>query len=90
MHFKKPPYVSFVGEPCADMGGPTKEYFHNSITSLTKMDPLFNIQLFGGVQGHMIPICGVDAVRMAGKLVATAYYTMGLVLLVSLQQSLTT
>ena len=57
------------------MGGPTKEFFHNAISSLTRMDPLFNIQLFGGKQGHLVPICGVDAVasgcfEMAGKLVA--------------------
>ncbi|XP_028412586.1 uncharacterized protein LOC114535481 [Dendronephthya gigantea] len=57
------------------MGGPTKEYFHIAISSLTRMDPAFNIQLFGGKLGHLIPICGVDAVasgcfEMVGKLVA--------------------
>ena len=72
---KKMPDITFSGEHGADMGGPTKEFFHNAISSLTRVDPLFNIQLFGGKQGHLVPICGVDAVasgcfEMAGKLVA--------------------
>lgn len=69
------PDVIFSNEYGADMGGPTKEYFHIAISSLTRMDPAFNIQLFGGKQGHFIPIYGVDAVasgcfEMVGKLVA--------------------
>ena len=75
LNLKKIPDITFSGEHGADMGGPTKEFFYNAISSLTRMDPLFNIQLFGGNQGHLIPICGVDAVasgcfEMAGKLVA--------------------
>ena len=69
------PVISFSGEHGADMGGPTEEFFHNAIASLTRMDPLLNIQLFGGKQGHLVPISGVDAVasgcfQMARKLVA--------------------
>ena len=74
-NLKKMPDITFSGEHGADMGGPTKEFFHKAISSLTRMDPLFNIQLFGGKQGHLVPICGVDAVasgcfEMAVKLVA--------------------
>ena len=32
----------------ADVGGPTKEYFHEAISILSKVDTLNNIQLFGG------------------------------------------
>ena len=57
------------------MGGHTKEFFHNAISSLTKMDTLFDIQLFGGSLRNLTPLCGVDAVasgcfEMPGKLVA--------------------
>ena len=75
LNLKKMPDITFSGEQGADMGGPTKEFFQNGLSSLTRMDPLYNIQLFGGKQGHLVPICGVDAVasgcfEMAGKLVA--------------------
>ena len=71
LNLKKIPDITFSGEHGADMGGPRKEFFYNAISSLTRMDPLFNIQLFGGNQGHLIPIRGVDAVasgcfKMAG------------------------
>ena len=36
---KKMPDIAFCGEQGADMGGPTKEFFHNAISSLTKMYP---------------------------------------------------
>ena len=48
------PDITFSEEHGADMGGLTKEFFHNAISSLTRMDPLFNIQLFGGKQGHLV------------------------------------
>lgn len=64
-----------VFEQGADLGGPTKEFFHSAISSLSKVDPVFNMQLFGGQDGHLIPFYGVDAVssgcfQVAGKLVA--------------------
>ena len=55
LNLKKIPDITFSGEYGADMGGPMKEFFFNAISSLTRMDPLFNIQLFGGNQGHLIP-----------------------------------
>ena len=67
--------VSFIGEQGADMGGPTKEYFHYATSVLSEVDPAFNIQLFGKQEGHLLPLYGVDAIssgcfEMAGKLVA--------------------
>lgn len=75
LNMKYQPDVLFSGEHGADMGGPTKEYFHSAIASLSKVDPAFNIQLFGGNSGHMVPLYGVDAIssgcfEMAGKLLA--------------------
>ena len=76
-HFQltKSPDVNFYNEQCADLGGPTKEFFHDAIACFVKVDPAFNIQLFGGLQGHFIPFYGVDAVasgcfEIAGKVVA--------------------
>ena len=67
--------MNFLGEHGADVGGPTKEYFHEAISVLSKVDTLYNIQLFGGQEGHLLPLYGVDAIssgcfKMAGKLVA--------------------
>ena len=58
----KPLNVNFVGEHAADVGGPTKEYFHEAISILSKVDTLNNIQLFGGQEGHLLPLYGVDAI----------------------------
>ena len=74
-NLKKQLDVSFAGEQGADMGGPTKEYFHYAISVLSQVDPAFNIQLFGGQEGPLLPLYGVDAIssgcfEMAGKLVA--------------------
>lgn len=76
-HFQltKSPDVNFYNEQCADLGGPTKEFFHDAIACFVKVDPAFNIQLFGGLRGHFIPFYGVDAVasgcfEIAGKVVA--------------------
>ena len=74
-NLKKRVNVNFHGEQGADLGGPTKEFFHSAISSLSKVDPVFNMQLFGGQEGHLIPFYGVDAVssgcfQVAGKLVA--------------------
>lgn len=71
----KSPDVNFYNEQCADLGGPTKEFFNDVIACFTKVDPAFNIQLFGGLKGHLIPFYGVDAVasgcfETAGKVVA--------------------
>ena len=71
----KSPDVNFYNEQCADLGGPTKEFFHDAMACFVKVDPSFNIQLFGGLQGHFIPFYGVDAVasgcfEIAGKVVA--------------------
>ena len=46
----------------ADVGGPTKEYFHEAISILSKVDTLNNIQLFGGQEGQLLPLYGVDAI----------------------------
>ena len=54
--------VNFAGEEGADMGGPTKEYFHIAVSSLSKVDNAYNLQLFGGSDGHLVPLYGVDAV----------------------------
>ena len=54
--------MNFVGERAADVGGPTKEYFHEAISILSKVDTLYNIQLFGGQEGHLLPLYGVDAI----------------------------
>lgn len=75
LNFKKHIDVNFIGEQGADMGGPTKEYFLSAISCLSKVDPAFNIQLFGGLPGHLIPLYGVDAIssgcfEMSGKLIA--------------------
>ena len=75
-NLKKQLDVNFSGEQGADMGGgPTKEFFHEAIACLSKVDPAFNIQLFGGSPGHLVPLYGVDAIssecfQMAGKLIA--------------------
>lgn len=71
----KPPNVNFVGEHGVDVGGPTKEYFQEAISILSKVDTLYNIQLFGGQEGHFLLLYGVDAIssgcfEMAGKLIA--------------------
>ena len=75
LNLKKHVNVNFHGEQGADLGGPSKEFFHSAISSLSKVDPVFNMQLFGGQDGHLIPFYGVDAVssgcfQVAGKLVA--------------------
>ncbi|XP_068681680.1 G2/M phase-specific E3 ubiquitin-protein ligase-like [Montipora foliosa] len=75
LNLKKHVNVNFYGEQGADLGGPSKEFFHSAISSLSKVDPVFNMQLFGGQDGHLIPFYGVDAVssgcfQVAGKLVA--------------------
>ena len=67
--------VHFQGEQCADMGGPTREFFHIALNSFRKVDNVFNIQLFGGLNGHLVPLCGVDSIasgcfEVAGKVVA--------------------
>lgn len=59
--------VNFHGEQGADLGGPTKEFFHSAISSLSKVDPVFNMQLFGGQKGHLIPFYGVDAVFSSSR-----------------------
>ena len=46
--------VNFAGEEGADMGGPTKEYFHIALSSLSKVDNAYNLQLFGGSDGHLV------------------------------------
>lgn len=57
------------------MGGPTKEFFHISMSCLSKVDPCYKLQLFCGEPGHLVPLCGVDALstgcfQMTGKLLA--------------------
>ena len=39
-HFQltKSPDVNFYNEQCADLGGPTKEFFHDAIACLVKVD----------------------------------------------------
>ena len=75
LDMKKDPDVSFVGEMGTDLGGPKREFFSLAIHSLTKVDTAYNLQLFGGDEGHLIPLYGVDAIsegcfEMAGKLIA--------------------
>ena len=62
MNLRQEPDVWFVGELGADMGGPMKEFFSHAIQSLCRVDPLYNLQLFGGVEGHLVPLYGVDAI----------------------------
>ena len=55
-------------------GGPTKEFFHSSLSCLSNVDPAFNIQLFVGLPGHLVPLCSVVDIssgrfEMAGKLI---------------------
>ena len=57
------------------MGGPTKEFFHIAINSFKKVDNVYNLQLFGGLDGHLVPVCGVDPIasgcfEVAGKVLA--------------------
>ena len=75
LNLKKRVDVNFIGKQGADMGGPTNEFFHSAISCLSKVDPAFNVQLFGGQPGHLTPLYGVDAIasgcfEMAGKLIA--------------------
>lgn len=71
-----------MGEMRADLGGPTKEFFHFAIEALIKMDPSFRIQLFTGEQGHYVPICDMVALssgcfEMVGKLLAHSFLHSG-------------
>lgn len=59
------PDINFQGEQGADMGGPTKEFFHISMSCLSKVDPCYKLQLFCGEPGHLVPLCGVDALSLA-------------------------
>ena len=74
-NLKKQLDVNFFGEQGADVRGLTKEYFHYAVSVLSQVEPAFNIQLFGGQEGHLLPLYGVRAIssecfEMAGKLVA--------------------
>lgn len=74
--------VNFIGEQGIDFGGPTKEFFYKGISALTKVDNIFNVQLFGGKMGNLLPLCGVDPVSdgwyiIAGKLVAHSIFHEG-------------
>ena len=60
MDLKKHPDINFVGECGADVGGPTKEFFHIALASLKKVDDEYNFQLFTGEDGHLVPLYGVD------------------------------
>ena len=78
LDMRKSPDVSFTGEIAADVGGPTKEFFHTAIEALLKTDPLYRMQLFTGEQGHCVPICNMDALSsgcflMVGKLLAHSF-----------------
>ncbi|CAB3986294.1 Hypothetical predicted protein [Paramuricea clavata] len=44
------------------MGGPTKEFFHITINYFKKVDNVYNLQLFGDLDGHLVPVCGVDPI----------------------------
>lgn len=73
LNLQKEPDVQFSGEFGADLGGPKREFFTAAIQALSKVDPAYNVQLFGGEYGHHIPLYGVDAISegylfMAGKL----------------------
>lgn len=75
LNLKKQLDVSFSGECGADMGGPSKEFFHVSLASLKRVDPVYNFQLFTGEEGHLVPVYGADVLssgcfQMAGKLLA--------------------
>lgn len=75
LNLRQEPDVCFVRELGADMGGPKKEFFSQAIQSLCRVDPLYNLQLFGGAEGHLVPLYGVDAIseglfEIAGKMVA--------------------
>ena len=75
LNLRKLPDVSFTGECGADMGGPRKEFFHISLASLTKVDVVYNFQLFSGEEGHLVTMYGVDVMSsgcfmMAGKIIA--------------------
>ena len=75
LNLKKTPDLSFVDECGADMGGPRKEFFHISLSSLSKVDQVYNFQLFSGKVGHLVPMYGADVssigcFEMAGKLIA--------------------
>lgn len=75
LNLRKNPDVSFRGECGADMGGPSKEFFHVSLASLKKVDPVYNFQLFTGEEGHLVPVYGADVLssgcfQMVGKLLA--------------------
>ena len=75
LNLRKEPDVQFSGELGADLGGPKREFFTMAIQALSKVDPAYNLQLFGGEYGHFIPLYGVDAISencffMAGKLLA--------------------
>ena len=75
LNLKKNLDVSFSGECGADMGGPSKEFFHVSLASLKKVDPVYNFQLFTGEEGHLVPVYGADVLssgcfQMVGKLLA--------------------
>ena len=68
--------VSFSGECGADMGGPSKQFFHISLASLKKVDPVYNFQLFTGEEGHLVPVYGADCIgcfQMVGKLLAHSF-----------------
>ena len=51
--------MSFSGECGADMGGPSKEFFHVSLASLKEVDPVYNFQLFTGEEGHLVHLVPV-------------------------------
>ena len=57
--------VNFAGEEGADMDGPTKEYFHIALSPLSKVYNAYNLQLFGGSDGHLVLLYGVDAVAVS-------------------------
>lgn len=63
-------------------GVPTKEFFHSSLSSLSNVDPALNIQLFGGLPGHLVPLDGVDTIssgrfEMAWKLITHSIFYGG-------------
>ena len=75
LDLRKTPDVNFIGECGADVGGPTKEFFHLAISSFSKVDPVYNFQLFTGEPGHLVPQYGADVLssgcfEMAGKIIA--------------------
>lgn len=75
LSLQKSPDIHFEGEIAADVGGPTREFFHVAMNSLFKVDPLFRFALFTGERGHYVPHCNMDALssgcfQMVGKLLA--------------------